>query len=441
MKMKHYMLASAGVLGAMTANERAAGRYLRDGGGHPETAAEMAAKFRAEQQKAIKEAVDPIRDRFEEFLGKSAKGEKLLEDFKGEVDENLTKLNKRLDEEFARIEQKMVRGDQGGSAGTKSFGQQFVECEELKALASSPRSGASANMPVKADMTTAVTDAAGSAGAAIAPNRLAGVQELPQRRLTVRDLLTPGNTDSPLIQYVQETGFNNNAAMVAEGAAKPQSDIKLADKDVSTKVIAHWFRASKQILSDFPQIRSMIDGRLIYGLALKEEAQLLNGDGTGENLLGLIPQATAFAIPAGYTAPAPLTAIDRLRIAQLQAALAEFPATGHVLNDIDWAGIETLKDNEGRYIIGNPQGTLRPTLWGLPVVATQAILVGKFLTGAFRMGAQIFDQWASRIEVGFQNDDFIRNKVTILGEERLALAVYRPEAFIYGDVNAPAQGG
>jgi HK97 family phage major capsid protein len=140
------------------------------------------------------------------------------------------------------------------------------------------------------------------------------------------------------------------------------------------------------------------------------------------------------------TSPVPVTGIDVLRIAMLQAALAEYPATGHVLHPIDWASIELLKDTEGRYVIGNPQGSLNPTLWNLPVVETQAISVGKFLTGAFKLGAQIFDQWTSRIEVGFQNDDFVRNKVTILGEERLALAVYRPEGFIYGNVT-PASGG
>jgi len=102
---------------------------------------------------------------------------------------------------------------------------------------------------------------------------------------------------------------------------------------------------------------------------------------------------------------------------------------------IDWAGIETLKDNEGRYIIGNPQGALSPTLWRLPVVETQAIAVGKFLTGAFQMGAQVFDRWDARIETGFVNDDFIKNLITILGEERLALAVYRPEAFVTGNIN------
>ncbi|NTA58096.1 phage major capsid protein [Agrobacterium tumefaciens] len=436
MKKKTYMLASASILGAMTANERAAGRYLRDGGGHPDS---KSAEHLANQvKKQFDEAIDKVKQIAEEAIGKAKSGEELSKSLKEKADEALIKMNV-LSEQVSEMEQKLARADLGSREGEKSFGQQFVESEELKALASSPRSGASASMPVKADITTATTNAAGSAGAAISANRLPGVLELPQRRLTVRDLLTPGNTDSPVIEYIQETGFTNNAAPVAEGGLKPNSDIKLTDKTVSTRVIAHWFRASKQILSDFPQIRSMIDGRLIYGLAIKEEGQLLNGDGTGDNLLGLIPQATAFAIPAGYTSPAPMTSIDVLRVAMLQAALAEFPATGHVLNDIDWAGIETLKDGEGRYIIGNPQGTLRPTLWGLPVVATQSIAVGKFLTGAFRLAAQIFDQWQSRIEVGFQNDDFVRNKVTILGEERLALAVYRPEGLIYGNV-APPEG-
>jgi len=423
------------LMGRMSPAERQAGRYLRAPDDHNNVQA-LATQIKADQQKAV----DAVKAIAEDALGRAKSGEALTASIKEKADEALIKMNE-LTEQVSQMEQKLARADHGNRGDDrKSLGQKFIETEELKSLSGSPRSGASASMAVKADITSATADAAGSAGAAIAPNRQAGVMELPQRRLTVRNLLTPGQTDSPIIQYIQETGFSNNAAMVAEGAAKPQSDLKLVDKDVSTKVIAHWFRASKQILSDFAQIRSMIDGRLLYGLALREEAQLLYGDGTGENLHGIVPQASAFALPAGYVAPAPLTPIDNLRIAMLQAALAEYPATGHVLNEIDWTNIETLKDGEGRYIIGNPQGTLSPTLWSLPVVTTQSMAVGKFLTGAFRMGAQIFDQWASRIEVGFQNDDFTRNKVTILGEERLALAVYRPEAFVYGNIN-PAAGG
>ena len=101
---------------------------------------------------------------------------------------------------------------------------------------------------------------------------------------------------------------------------------------------------------------------------------------------------------------------------------------------IDWARIELTKDGQGKYIIGQPQGSITPTLWNLPVVQTQAIAEDKFLTGAFKMAAQVFDLWQARVEVGFENDDFTKNLVTILGEERLALAVYRPEAFIYGDL-------
>lgn len=226
---------------------------------------------------------------------------------------------------------------------------------------------------------------------------------------------------------------------MAEGKLKPQSDITLANKTVNTQVIAHWTRATKQILSDAPQVQSLINSRLIYGLQLKEEYQLLHGDGTGDNLHGIIPQASAFNPPAGLTTPTPTTGIDIIRIAMLQAALAEYPATAHVLNPIDWAGIELLKDSEGRYLIGNPQGTLTPTLWGLPVITTQSIAYGKFLTGAFNMGAQVFDQWDSRIEASFQGDDFTTNRITFLAEERLALAVYRPEAFVYGSIN-PVNG-
>jgi len=144
-----------------------------------------------------------------------------------------------------------------------------------------------------------------------------------------------------------------------------------------------------------------------------------------------VPQATAFSAPITLTTP---TSIDLMRLAMLQAVLAEYPATGHVMNPIDWAWVETLKDTTGRYIIGNPQGAIAPTLWGLPVVQTQSMAVDKFLTGAFKLGAQLFDRWLARVEIATENeDDFVKNLITMLCEERLALAVYRPEAFIYGD--------
>ncbi|WP_442907439.1 phage major capsid protein [Kaistia sp. MMO-174] len=413
--------------------ERAAGRYMRAPDHDSKSAAELATEIKADFQRSI----DQVKAIAEEAIGKAKSGEALTTSLKEKADEALIKMN-GLGEQITEIEQKLARG--GGEEGDaeKSMGQRFIDSEGVKKfLADKPSSG-KADFRIKASITTATTNAAGSAGAAVAPTRLSGILELPQRRMTVRDLITPGRMDGGALEYVKETGFTNNAAPVAEGAAKPSSDIKLSLVTTSAKVIAHWMKASRQILDDAPQVRSMIDGRLLYGLAFKEEGQLLNGDGTGQNLMGIIPQASAYAVPAGYTAPTPMTAIDTLRIAQLQAALAEYPATGHVLNPIDWAAIEQLKDDVGRYIIGNPQGSAAPTMWALPVVETQAITVGKFLTGAFRLGAQLFDRWDARVELGYENDDFTKNMVTLLGEERLALAVYRPEAFIYGNVAPPS---
>lgn len=394
------------------------------------TAAELAAEFKAEQQKAIKEAVDPLRASFEEFVGKAAKGEK-LDALKADVDESLTKMNAKLTEQFATLEQKMLEGGNGKPAKTKTIGEQFVEDAKVKEFLGQANPRGRADLQAKATLTSLTTDAAGSVGDAINQTRLPGILPLPQRRMTVRDLLSQGQMDGSTLEYVKETGFTNSAGMVAEGDGKPQSDIKLELYSTSAKVIAHYMKASRQVLSDISQLRSIIDQRLIYGLAYKEEAQLLSGDNTGQNLWGIIPQATAYSAPVAL---ADLNIIDVLRLAMLQAALAEYPASGHVMHPTDWAGIETLKDGEGRYIIGNPQGTTTPTLWGLPVVATQAITVRKFLTGAFKLGAQIFDRWAARVEVATENeDDFIKNLVTVLAEERVALAVYRPEAFIYGD--------
>lgn len=401
-------------------------RYLRpcfEAPKEDKSVADLAAEIKTHFAKSF----DEVKALAEKALSEAEKGQVMTTGQKEKVDEALVKMN-GLKEQLDTLEQKAARG--GGGDAPHSLGERFVESEEYKSfIGSNPRSG-KASLKIKADISTSTVDAAGSVGAGIAPNRLPGIVELPRRRLTVRALLAPGRTDGPLVEYVQEKGFTNAAATVAEGAKKPQSDIQLEDKQTTTKVIAHFMKVSKQSLSDVSQLRSYIDSRLLYGLALKEEAQLLSGDGTGANLLGIIPQASAYAAPIALASP---TSIDVMRLAMLQAALAEYPASGHIMNPIDWAWIETLKDGQGRYIIGNPQGSVSPTLWGLPVVPTQAMAVDKFLTGAFDMGAQVFDQWDAAVEAGYENDDFTKNKSTILAEERLALAVFRPESFIYGD--------
>lgn len=395
------------------------------------TETKSVAELAAETKAAFEKSVSDVKALADEALGKAKHSEELGQSAKDEIDAALTGMNEvkaRMDE----LEQKAARGGSEREA-PKTAGELFTEAEEYKAFASgNVMPGKSIGVEMKA-ITSLTTDAAGSAGDLVRTERVQGMmQMIPDRRMTVRDLLAPGTTNSNAIEYVQETGFTNAAAMVAEGTAKPESSLKFDLKNAPVRKIAHWMLASSEILADAAGLRSMIDYRLRYGLAYREEEQLLNGDGTGQNLNGLIPQATAYAAPFTPTAG---TAIDTMRLAQLQAALAEYPATGHVMHPTDWARIELTKDAEGRYIIGNPQGTTAPTLWGLPVVATQAISIDKFLTGAFRGAAQVFDRMQATVLASTEDsDNFRKNLVTILAEERLALAVYRPEAFVYGDL-------
>lgn len=391
-----------------------------------------AAELAVETKAAFDAALGSVRAIADEALGKAKHGESLTSGVKELADEALIKVNEakaRMDE----IEQKIARKGNDEPARARSAGYAVIEDENVKAFMSNVRGGQRVSVDTKAIISGLTTDADGSAGDLVVPARV-GMAPNAMRRMTIRDLLMPGRTSSSSIQFPKETGFTNSAATHTEtgGTAKPQSEIKFDIVTASVTTIAHWVLATRQILDDAPMLQSYIDGRLRYGLMLEEEDQLLNGGGTGTDLNGVYTQATAStANLAVVSAP---TKIDVIRYAMLQASLAEFPATGIVLHPTDWAGIETTKDTAGAYIIGDPSSTLTPRLWGLPVVATQAITLDKFLVGSFGMAAQIFDRADATVEISTEDDqNFRKNLVTILAEERLALAVYRPEAFVKGD--------
>ncbi len=312
--------------------------------------------------------------------------------------------------------------------GIQSVGQQLVSAEVMKDIRSSMEGNKRVSVPVQAAITTVDVP-----GQIIAPTRLPGIDQTPKQRLFIRDLIAPGRTQSNTIYYVKQTGFTNNASVVPENTTKPYSEIQFAEETTPVRTIAHMFKASKQILDDFAQLQSTVDAEMRYGLKYVEEQEILFGDGTGAHLKGIIPQAVAFN-PAFDVEKQ--SGIDVLRLAMLQAQLARFPASGHVLHFTDWACIELTKDELGRYILANPAQLTTPTLWGLPVVATEAAqFLGKFLTGAFNSGAQLFDREDANVVISTENaDDFEKNMISIRCEERVALAVYRPEAFVFGSL-------
>ena len=246
------------------------------------------------------------------------------------------------------------------------------------------------------------------------------------RRLTIRDLLAQGRISSNSLEYVRENVFTNNAASVAEKALKPESDITFTKQTANVKTIAHWIQASRQVMDDAPMLESYVNNRLLYGLALEEERQLLNGDGSGDDLEGINHVATAYDTALNVTGD---TRADIIAHAIFQVTESEFSASGIILNPRDWHNIALLKDNEGRYLFGGPQAFTSNIMWGLPVVPTRAQTQGTFTVGGFDMASQVWDRMDATIEVSREDrDNFVKNMLTILCEERLALAHYRPSA-------------
>lgn len=273
------------------------------------------------------------------------------------------------------------------------------------------------------------TAGAGNAGVMVRPDRQAMWITPEDRPFTIRDILTVGRTDSNAIEYVKETSFTNAARFVTEGQVKPQSDMQFELVTAPVRTLAHWVKATRQILADIPMLRTYIDGRLRYGLKFVEENAILNGNGTGQNILGLKPSATDYDTSRTATGD---TKIDTIRRAMTQVRLSEYTSDAIILHPNDWEDIELTKTTDGAYIWANPAGLRGPTLWGRRVVETVAQTAGQFTVGAFRT-AELFDREEMTVEIATQHaSDFTSNLVTILGEERVALAVPKPLAIVDG---------
>lgn len=266
--------------------------------------------------------------------------------------------------------------------------------------------------------------------------------DLPMRPGRVRDLYPVQRTSARVIEYFRESGFTNGASVVPErvGSAfglKPQSTFAFDYHSVVTKTVANWEAAHRNVLADAPQLQDLINTRLLYGLQLHEDYQMLYGTNTGEDLHGIItdPGIQNYSWSAGANAGTNVVAdnrADAIRRAITLTTLALFPATGVVVHPSDWEKIELLKGTQGQYLFSTSIAVGgRPTAWNIPIVQSFAITPGTALVGAFGLGAQLYDREEATIRTAEQHADwFPRNAIMILAEERIAQTVSRPSAFV-----------
>jgi HK97 family phage major capsid protein len=249
--------------------------------------------------------------------------------------------------------------------------------------------------------------------------------------LRMRDLIPNGRTSGGAILYVRETSFTSSPiAPIKPGDLKPQADLTYEVQLQPVITIPAYMKLPKQYWQDFAMFQSWMDSRLLYGLAQTEEGQLLNGNGVAPNLQGFM--LVALAAPPLTAPPAGAGAV----LAGVASGIAflygnGYMPTGIVLNPNDF-GVMLLS-------LGTPEYVTTPvSLWGIPVVVSKAMPSGSYLVGQFNPFSQIFDREEVAVEVADNNeDDFIKNLVTVRAEERLALAIYQPAAFAKGTFTLP----
>ena len=360
---------------------------------------------------------------------------KELGEAKAETVARIEAIGKQYDELYDRVQTVEQKGAAVSEASQAyNLGEEFVKSDAFKAMADG--SAGRARLEVK----TAIINATGQNQPLVPSDRdVSGIYQTPNRNLRIRDLLPSRVTSSNLVEFTRENAFTNNAGPTVSGSpeayenvTKPESAITFTLVNEPVVTLAHFIPASVQVLDDSPMLSSHINGRLMYGLKLKEETQLLSGTGSNHQLNGLITQATAYA---AQSPDAVQNEIDKIRDAARQLAASEYEPDFVVLNPVDWYDIEITKVNAGtddRYIVGDPRNMMGPNLWGMPIVVTNSITAGTFLIGS-RNACEIADRQMASLEMSREDStNFQKNMITIRAEERLALCVFRTEAFVTG---------
>lgn len=376
----------------------------------------------AEKQKALEASMEKYHGQLDE---------------KSKVDGEVKSEVKALAEDFAKVNaeitamgQKLAEGFKGAEESRiVTAGEEFVKSDLFKGFLNANSRNAIIRMEVKNTVTSGSTTVFPYNKPGITPGNFAPV--------TIRQVLPSIGVTSNMVNSLREASNTNAAAGVSQAAAKPESAVTFEQYNVPVETVAHWIKVSNQLLADAPAVAAYINTRLRDGLAQKVDALLLNGDGTSPNLSGLTDTGnfTAYTATAGDL----LTdAINRAKYALW--AIGRAPDTV-IVNPADWGAMERTRESysvghQGEYLYGMPGVAAGMNPFGVQVVLSNNMTAGKFLIGQLNGSAIVYDRQGSTVEMGYINDDFTKNLVTIRAEERLGLGVDRPTGILYGNFTA-----
>lgn len=400
--------------------------------------------------KELKDGVGNLRKQQEQLAGAQQlvlnaveKGFKLDKETQDNIDAAIAKANDQS-QQINEVQQKIDDIKKSINEGTKNQPLLTVRGQIEKMLGNDTGKATLEKMQSRESRNMVLKDVIDSGSVSTGMKRepyIDSLVSLERPALTILSLLNtvPIQTDS--VKYGKQNLRTNNAAIVPEGTTKPYSEYGWTNATALVELIAHLAKMSLQALWDAPRLAAEIESEMRFGLALKEEWEVLNGDGTSGHLSGILQNATPYAVPAGMNTSGVLTKLDMLRVAILQVHLANARADGMVLNPIDMAEIDLMRrdpDNGGGYLFSAPDENTGVTrLWRLPVVESASMDSNAFLVGAFKYAVNLYRRMGATVAISTENDDdFEKNLATMRCESRLAVAVRRPYAVVKGAFNA-----
>lgn len=356
------------------------------------------------------------------YDGQIAENGKAADEIRAEV----KALTEKFEKSVTELAQKMETASNTGAEERKSAGEEFVESEQFKAFLSGARD--KARVEVKNTVTISSSTGFEMQKPGIIPGNFAPT--------TIRDVIPQVNVSDFSVAALREASWTNSAAEVAQAAAKNESDITFERYNVAIETVAHWLKITKQLAADAPAVVSYINARLRDGLAQRIDRQLFLGDGSSPNLSGLTDTGnfTAYSLAASGD-----TVTDGIN----KAKYAMWSATGvapdvAIVNPADWGAMERTREGagSGAYLYGAPGAAANVNPFGVRIVLSNNVPAGNVLVGNLAQAAVLYVREGAVVEMGYVNDDFTKNLITIRAEERLGLGVERPSLIYYGDFEA-----
>jgi HK97 family phage major capsid protein len=341
---------------------------------------------------------------------------------------------------------------------TRSLGKRFVDSDSITRYRKGDRGGYASfeaesfyhgpqvqhNSDTSPDELRTLIYGGALAADMVRPQLVSGFFRGDDLQSTIRDVLINGQTTSDAITFFRELVYTNAAAAVAEASVtgdtsgtKPESALTFEQATAPVVTIAHWIPITRQALDDTAQLQTYVEQRLLDGLRLQESDSILNGAGSPD-LTGILQTGSVQALNEAYFSGAPVLdpgGVDEvfkriLRAKTLVRTVGRATASFVVLNPADSEVALSATNGIGNFYGAGPfsNGMAPTTMWGLRVVEDENITAGTALVGDGRMAA-VWDRMQAQIFIGWIDKQFIRNMLTILAEERLALTVFRPQAF------------